>query len=139
MLKSIIRGTLQFIAHQSIRNKTKKDQKNKKINNKVISFGNGCIASKKIFDGNYKIGYMKREFPSGEYPDSGWRFFVGDEDETYTNNPDNMKIYSLESIIKHDEDIEKYLNSPNESEFIRINDNEFEKDDRSKKIYIAKK
>lgn len=114
--------------------------KNLKIdNNPVISFGNGCVVSKKIFEENYKIGYMKRDFPSGEYPDSGWRFFVGNEDETYTNDSNNMQIYSLESMIEHDSDIEKYLNSPNESEFIRINDHCFVKDDGNQKIYITKK
>jgi len=108
-------------------------------NNQVISFGNGCIASKKIFEENYKIGYMKRDFPSGEYPDSGWRFFVGDEDETYTNDSNNMQIYSLESVIEHDSDIEKYLNAPNESEFIRIDEHSFVQDEGNQKIYITKK
>lgn len=49
----------------------KNENKNlKRVNNQPISFGNGCVVSKKVFDGNYKIGYMKRDFPSGEYPDS---------------------------------------------------------------------
>lgn len=108
-------------------------------NNQVISFGNGCIASKKIFDENYKIGYMKREFPSGNGPDSGWRFFVGDEDDEYTNDANNMQIYALETMIKHDSDIEKYLNESNESAFIRINEHDFIEDDRTREIYITKK
>lgn len=95
--------------------------------------------SKKVFDKNYKIGYIKRDFPSGEYPDSGWRFFVGDEDKTYTNYSNNMQIYSLESVIEHDSDIEKYLNASNESEFIRINEHDFIEDDGTQKIYIIKK
>lgn len=100
----------------------KNENKNlKSVNNQPISFGNGCVVSKKVFDENYKIGYMKRDFPSGEYPDSCWRFFVGDEDKTYTNDSNNMQIYSLKSVIEHDSDIEKYLNASNESEFIRIN------------------
>lgn len=95
--------------------------------------------SKKVIDENYKIGYIKRDFPSGEYPDSGWRFFVGDEDKTYTNYSNNMQIYSLESVIEHDSDIEKYLNASNESEFIRINEHDFIEDDGTRKIYIIKK
>ena len=117
----------------------KKKSEEKQYNNSVISFGNGCIASKKIFDENYKIGYMKRDIPSGEYPDSGWRFFVGDEDETYISDSNNMQIYSLESIVEYDRDIEKYLNAPNESEFIRINEHDFIEDDRTQKVYIIKK
>lgn len=111
----------------------------KENDNKVISFGNGCIASKKLFEGNYKVGYMYREFPSDNVPDSGWRFFVGDEDEEYTSNPENMNIYALESIISHDKDVEKYLKEPNESRFIRVNEHEFIIDDGTKQIYIAKK
>ncbi len=117
-------------------------KKNKETNNErktIISFGNGCIASKKIFDGNYKIGYMTREIPSGKYPDSGWRFFVGDEDEEYTKDSNNLKIYSLETLIKQDEDIEKYLQYPTGSKFIRINEHDFIKDDGHSEICILKK
>ena len=114
------------------------NKQKKTINNQVVSFGNGCIVSKKIFEENYKIGYMKRDFPSGNNPDSGWRFFVGNEDETYTNDSNNMQIYALERVIEHDSDIEKYLNAPNGSEFIRINNHDFIEDDGSQKIYIIK-
>ena len=107
--------------------------------NQVISFGNGCIASKKIFEENYKIGYMKREFPSGNAPDSGWRFFVGNEDAEYTNDANNMQIFALETMIKHDGDIEKHLKSSNESAFIRINEHDFIEDDGTQEIYITKK
>ena len=105
----------------------------------IISFGNGCVASKKIFDGNYKIGYMTREIPSGKYPDSGWRFFVGDEDEEYTRDSNNIKLYALESIIKYDSDIEKYLQYPTGSKLIRINEHEFIIDDGVSEIYISKR
>ena len=116
-------------------------KKNEENDNKetAISFGNGCIASKKIFDDNYKIGYMTREIPSGKYPDSGWRFFVGDEDEKYTQDSNNLKIYSLETMINHDGDIEKYLKYPTGSKLIRINEHEFIKDDGETKIFISKK
>lgn len=107
--------------------------------NLIISFGNGCISSKRIFEENYKIGYTKRDIPNGKYPDSGWKFFVGNEDDAYTNDTNNMQIYALESIIKHDPEIEKYLNAPNEAAFIRINDHEFIQDDGTQKIYISKK
>ena len=113
--------------------------KRKENNKKIISYGNGCIASKKIFDENYKIGYMKREVPSDKYPDSGWRFFVGDEDEKYTSDNNNLKIYSIESIVKHDSDVEKYLDAPNNTAFIRINEHEFIEDDGITEIYISNK
>ena len=103
-----------------------------------ISVKNGCIASKKIFDENYKVGYMMREAPSNNFPDSGWRFFVGNENENFTQNSENFKIYMIETIIKHDQNIEKYLNNPIGSKFIRINEFEFKKDDENTEIYISK-
>ncbi len=117
-----------------------KENKKDNIEEKAtISFGNGCIASKKIFDGNYKIGYMVREIPSSNYPDSGWQFFVGDEDEEYTQDSNNLKIYSLDTMVKHDSDIEKYLDYPTGSKLIRINEHEFINDDGTSEIYIARK
>ena len=111
----------------------------KKEKQTIISFGNGCVASNKIFDGNYKIGYMIREIPIGKYPDSGWIFYVGDEDEKYTQDSNNFKIYALETIIKHDSDVKKYLQYPTGSRLIRINEHEFMEDDGKNEIYIAKK
>ena len=32
-----------------------------------------------------KIGYMVREEPSKDNPDSGWRFFAGDESKEYNS------------------------------------------------------
>ena len=53
---------------------------------------------------------MYRENPSNE-TDSGWRFFAGNEDETYTNNPDNFSIFDLNTICNYDKTIIPYLNS----------------------------
>lgn len=121
------------------KNDNKEKMNLKDDNNKVISFGNGCIVSRKIFEENYKIGYMKREFPSGNAPDSGWRFFAGNEDAEYTNDSNNMQIYALETMMRYDGDIQKHLNAPNESAFIRINEHDFIEDDGTQEIYIIKK
>lgn len=70
----------------------------------------GCIASDKItVDGN-KVGYMYRENSSNE-ADSGWRFFSGNEDDEYTNNPDNFSIFQLNTICNYDPDIIPLLES----------------------------
>ena len=48
--------------------------------------GEGCLVSDKITKEGWKIGYMKREEPNDNYPDSGWRFYKGDEDENYMSS-----------------------------------------------------
>ena len=48
-----------------------------------ISLGvGGCLATDRILVDGCPAGYMYRERPHDEQ-DSGWRFFAGDEDETY--------------------------------------------------------
>ncbi|MDE6470407.1 MAG: DUF2185 domain-containing protein, partial [Eubacterium sp.] len=51
--------------------------------------GNGCIVSDKITKEGYKVGYMYRENPDDEVPDSGWRFLAGNEDDAYMNDAGN--------------------------------------------------
>ena len=87
----------------------------------------GCITSDKITVDGLQIGYMYRENPSNE-TDSGWRFFAGDEDETYTNNSDNFGIFDLNTICNYDRTIISYLNSNIGTSFERIG-NEFKKID----------
>lgn len=92
---------------------------------KIIDSQKGCIASDKITVEGLKIGYMYRENPTYE-SDSGWRFFVGDESEEYTNNADNFEIYDLNTICNYDNSIISYLNAEVGSSFEKVND-EFQK------------
>lgn len=91
----------------------------------LIKLGISCIASDRITVYGKKIGYMYRENPTNEF-DSGWRFFAGDEDEQYTDNPDNFEIYELNTICNYDETIIPYLISEIGSSFER-EDNEFKR------------
>lgn len=92
---------------------------------KLIELKGSCIASDKVTIDGLQIGYMYREKPSNEY-DSGWRFFAGDEDESYTNNPDNFSIFDLNTICNYDRTIIPYLESEIGSSFEKIN-GEFKK------------
>ena len=89
--------------------------KNYRLNNgdikKLIEISSWCIATDKITVDGMKVGYMYRENPTKEN-DSGWRFFDGTENETYTNNPDNFSIFDLNTICNYDESIIPYLNKP---------------------------
>ena len=89
----------------------------------------GCFATNRITKDGKKVGYMYREEPDAdsELPDSGWRFFAGDETDEYANDPDNVNIYSLNTICAFDPDIKPYLDAPYGSAFIREG-NKFIKD-----------
>jgi len=77
----------------------------------LIKLGFSCIASDRITLDGKKVGYMYREGSTSQ-SDTGWRFFAGDENEIYTDNPDNFEIYDLNTICNYDKDIIPYLNKP---------------------------
>ena len=82
----------------------------------------GCFATNRITVDGKKIGYMYREKPDtdSDFPDSGWRFFAGDESEQYTENPSNINIFLLNTICNYDSAIIPYLDAPYGSSFVRI-------------------
>lgn len=100
--------------------------------------GEGCIVSDKITKDGFKVGYMYREKPDDNRPDSGWRFMAGNEDDKYINNSSNHHIFSINTICNYDSDIIPYLNSKIGSVYIRINHSNFEIDNGSKPIFIDK-
>ena len=72
----------------------------------------GCKATDRIMVDGEKIGYMYREEPNPDLPDSGWRFFAGDEPDEYLDNPLNSGIYSLNTLCNYDPDIIPLLHAP---------------------------
>lgn len=66
------------------------------------------LASKWLVENNMKVRFMYREEPDDTY-DSGWRFFSGDESDEYVNNPENIGLYSIETISQIDPDITPLL------------------------------
>ena len=91
--------------------------------------GEGCIVSDRITKEGFKVGYMYREAPDEDNPDSGWRFLAGDEDEAYMN-----VIYSpsIQYVIM------SYIHAEIGSVYIRTGSNTFEIDDGSKPIFVDK-
>lgn len=67
----------------------------------------GCFVTKMAIEKG--IGYMYRENGSPNNPDSGWRFFHGDESDSYANNIDNIQVVSLNTICNLRPDILVYL------------------------------
>lgn len=100
--------------------------------------GEGCIVSDRITKEGWKVGFMYRDEPMPGNPDSGWRFFKGDEDEEYSNNSNNHHVFSLNTICNYDYDIIPYLHSPVGTYLIRTEDGNFIEDNGTKEIYMIK-
>lgn len=80
------------------------------------------LATKMLVDNKRKVRFMYCE-ESDNPDDSGWRFFCGDEDQEYTDNPDNIGIYDINTILEIDNTILPYLNSNPGSAFEREDKN----------------
>ena len=81
------------------------------------------FATKMLVDNRRKVRFMYREEVSNPQ-DSGWRFFCGDEDDEYVNNPDHIAIYDITTILGIDESIAHYLNSSVGSAYERMDEAE---------------
>ena len=66
------------------------------------------LATKMLVNGKRKVRYMYHEATTNPQ-DSGWRFFCGDEDDEYVNNPDNIGVYDIKTILEIDKSIQPYL------------------------------
>lgn len=86
-----------------------------------------CLATDRILVDGLKVGYMYRENPDDEL-DSGWRFFSGDEDNEYLDNPDNSGVYELNTIAHYDKDVIPFLHVDFNSSFFRNEENQFEEE-----------
>ena len=100
--------------------------------------GQVAYVSKKIMDEGWKIGYMCREEAVNEN-DSGWSFMVGDEDDKYINDYQNIQLMSINSVMQYDSAIWKYITSPVGTRLIRVSSEEFEIDENNKEIFKEKK
>ena len=67
------------------------------------------LATKMLVENKRKVRFMYHE-KSTNPQDSGWRFFCGDEDDDYVNNPDNIAVYDINTILDIDKSIIPYLN-----------------------------
>lgn len=72
----------------------------------------GCFATNRISKDGRHVGYMYREQTDGRFPDSGWRFFEGTEDDEYLADPENTHIFRIQTICQLDPAIIPYLHAP---------------------------
>jgi len=86
----------------------------------------GCFATDHITVLGKRVGYCYREQPdSDRYPDSGWRFFSGEETEEYVNDLSHTDVYDLNTICNYDPDIIPLLNAPYGTAYARGRDGKF--------------
>ena len=78
----------------------------------------GCIISQRAMEVG-AVNVMFHEEPLKEHPDSGWRFFAGDETPAYRNNPENMKVVGLNTICNLQPDILAYIYAPVGKHFMK--------------------
>ncbi len=77
------------------------------------------ICSNKITINGEKVGFMYREEPMDD-EDSGWRFLSGTESQEYADNPENSKVFGVNTIANHDPAIIPYLKMPEGTELERV-------------------
>jgi hypothetical protein len=83
------------------------------------------LATRVLVEKKLPIMFMYRDMPEGD--DTGWRFFAGFEDQEYVDEPGNIGIYDVSTILRIDPSIEVYLNAEAGSAFSRENGGEFER------------
>ena len=85
----------------------------------------GCLATDHITVLGKPVRYCYREETDGQYPDSGWRFFSGEETDEYVNDLKNAGVYHLNTICNLDPDVIPLLNAPRGTAFFRGEDGKF--------------
>ena len=85
----------------------------------------GCFATDHITVLGKKVGWCYREQPTEGRPDSGWRFFSGEESEDYVNDAKNTEVYDLNTICNYDPDILPLLSAPVGTAYMRGPDGKF--------------
>ena len=68
-------------------------------------------ASKRLVDKRLPVRFMYRENTDDDDQYSGWVFLSGTENQEYVDNPDNIKIYDIKTILKIDKTIIPYLDA----------------------------
>ncbi|MDX5325688.1 MAG: DUF2185 domain-containing protein [Bacteroidota bacterium] len=101
----------------------KRKQKKLKIQGdeivRLVDHNGACLATDRITVDGREVGYMYREI-TDRNEDTGWRFFSGDEDQSYMANNSNHGVYAVNTISNHSPEILEYLNTPAPCAFERI-------------------
>lgn len=78
------------------------------------------MATKMLVEKKLPVRFMYREDSQGD--DSGWRFFCGLEEQAYVDDPANIAIYDIQTILDIDPGVRPYLSAKSNMAFERSND-----------------
>jgi len=99
--------------------------------------GKTAIVSKKVREEGWKIGYGMREEPTRE-SDSGWFFGAGNETDEYINNPNNLELWTVHSVLTTEKALNEFITAPYGTAIVRVSSEKFELDEPGKEIFIEK-
>ena len=85
----------------------------------------GCLVTDHITVQGKPVKWCYRETPETEVPDSGWRFFSGEESGEYVNDLSHTDVCTLNDVCNFDPDILPLLDAPCNSAFARGEDGVF--------------
>ncbi|GAA4679689.1 DUF2185 domain-containing protein [Frondihabitans cladoniiphilus] len=88
----------------------------------MVDFGlpdAACLATDRITVDGAPVGFAQRDHAQHGPEDSGWRFFAGDEDEAYLDDPGHSGVYSLNAIANCDDAIVPVVDAPRGTAWIR--------------------
>ena len=80
-----------------------------------------CFVTDRVLDDGAPVRWMYREAPMPPQTDddgkitmtdSGWRFFAGDEEDDYLDDPDNTHLVSLGAVLSEDDTMVHLLDAP---------------------------
>lgn len=85
----------------------------------------GCFVSDRVSVDGVLPCMIYREEPFKNFPDSGWRFFAGDEDRAYSTDRSNSNLFTLNVIANYDPTIIPLLDGEVGTVYIRKEGGEF--------------
>ena len=85
----------------------------------------GCFVSDRISVDGVLPCMIYREEPFKNFPDSGWRFFAGDESKEYSSDRNNSNIFTLNVIGNYDPTVIPLLDAEIGTIYIRKEGGEF--------------
>ena len=97
-----------------------------------------AIVTKKVREEGWKIGYGVRGEPTRE-SDSGWYFCAGNESDEYVNDPENLELWKVGSVLMYDNALNELIASPYGTAVVRVDHDRFETDEPGKKMIVEKR
>ena len=85
----------------------------------------GCFVSDRVSVDGVLPCMIYREEPFKNFPDSGWRFFAGDESKEFSSDRNNSNIFTLNVIANYDPTIIPLLDAEVGTIFIRKEGGDF--------------